>query len=265
MKQEIEAGDYVRVKCGKDTESHYGINTDMRDMEKETKLKVQSVSSFDSNLIRVYEKDERITWNFHINDITLVEKANGKEIKEKSEMENNKYTVIFNGPATILFVDRMIGCEKEKYVAKAYNEEFDAEKGLALALLKSFGISYLDFKRILATAKKQSKKKEEPICKDKKETEDVALDLTHLIDTVTESPRGKHRGKPYQFKIGDIVIVRDCYSYSHEIAEDIKDLLNQELEISDVYLTDTAPLYAINYLDKRYVFSGSELEPVFED
>lgn len=272
MKQKIEAGDYVRVKCGKDTEKEYGIISNMRDMEKEKKLKIQSVSSYDSNLIRVYEKNEHTIWNFHINDVTLVEKANKKGKKEKSEMKNNKYTVIFNGPATILFVDRMIGCEKEKYVTKAYNEEFDAEKGLALALLKSFGISYLDLKRMLKNAKYQNKKEQSP--KEKFEELSNQIKVTKemyfkeptrnpdipkvKIEYRVVSPKGRHRGKPFAFQIGDKVVVRDCDYYKYITNSSAKTCLNQVFEITEDKSDFSGSMYLVNGCE----FSGAELEPV---
>ena len=57
--------------------------------------------------------------------------------------------IIFNPPATILFRDG------EKYISKCHeNDTYDEEKALAITLLKSFGISYLDLKRMIAKAKR---------------------------------------------------------------------------------------------------------------
>ena len=185
----------------------------------------------------------------------------GKEIKEKSEMKNNKYTVIFNGPATILFVDRMSYCEKEKYVTKAYNEEFDAEKGLALALLKSFGISYLDLKRILKNAKYQNKKEQSP--KEKFEELSKQIKVTKEIYVKPSknnvvSPKGKKRGQPYKFFAGDKVVVRDCPYYKYTTNANAKQLLNKVWEITFDNSDFSCSLYVINGIE----FSGSELEPV---
>lgn len=272
MKQKIEAGDYVRVKCGEDTRRNCGINTNMRDMEGVKKLKVKSFSNTDSNLIKVYDNNECMSWFFHINDVTLVEKANVEEIKEKREMKNNKYTVIFNGPATILFVDRMSYCEKEKYVAKAYNEEFDAEKGLALALLKSFGISYLDLKRILKNAKYQNKKEQSP--KEKFEELSNQIKVTKemyfkeptrnpdipkvKVEYRVVSPKGRHRGKPFAFQIGDKVVVRDCDYYKYITNSSAKTCLNQVFEITEDKSDFSGSMYLVNGCE----FSGAELEPV---
>lgn len=62
--------------------------------------------------------------------------------------------VIFNNPATILFV------AGDKFVVKCHEEKFDEEKAVAIALLKSFGISYPDLKRIIKNAKRPENKKE---------------------------------------------------------------------------------------------------------
>ena len=270
MKQKIEVGDFVRVKCGEKTREKYGIVSEMIKMEKETKLKVESL---DICLVRVYSENNG-TWSFDINDVTLVEKANKKEIKEKSEMKNNKYTVIFNGPATILFVDRMSYCEKEKYVTKAYNEEFDAEKGLALALLKSFGISYLDLKRMLKNAKYQNKKEQSPkekfeeLSNQIKVTKEIyfkeptrnpdipKVKVEYRVGVV--SPKGRHRGQPYKFSVGDKVVVRDCDYYKYITNSSAKTCLNQVFEITEDKSDFSGSMYLVNGCE----FSGAELEPV---
>ena len=66
-----------------------------------------------------------------------------------------KTEVIFNEPATILYKDG------KKYVCKCDKEDkFSEELGLALCLLKSFGVSYSDFEKLLKSAKRQGKKDE---------------------------------------------------------------------------------------------------------
>ena len=65
-----------------------------------------------------------------------------------------KDEVIFNEPATVLYKDG------KKYVCKCDKEDkFSEELGLALCLLKSFGVSYSDFEEILKGAKRQNKDK----------------------------------------------------------------------------------------------------------
>jgi hypothetical protein len=64
-----------------------------------------------------------------------------------------KTEVIFNEPATILYKDG------KKYVCKCDKEDkFSEELGLALCLLKSFGVSYSDFEELLKGAKRQGVK-----------------------------------------------------------------------------------------------------------
>lgn len=64
-----------------------------------------------------------------------------------------KTEVIFNEPATVLYKDG------KKYVCKCDNEDkFSEELGLALCLLKSFGVSYSDFEELLKGAKRQGVK-----------------------------------------------------------------------------------------------------------
>lgn len=211
------------------------------------------------------------------NEFVKIDKGEEK-MKVKDENKNKIsvfkgkiYKVMFNGPATVLFVDSLYADKKEKFITKAYNEDFDEEKGLALALLKSFGMSYLDFKRILATAKKDEQNKKEKNIEDKnlQNENDVALDLTHLISTDSyvpnQSPKGKHKGKPYQFELDDVVVVRDCYSYKYENSEDVQPLLNKELAIYDMYEENYTKLFVVEYMDRKFLFAGSELEPIFQD
>lgn len=73
----------------------------------------------------------------------------GIGIKRRKRMK-----VIFNDPATILFVDG------EKYVSKAHKEKFDEEKGLLMCIAKANGISHLELKRIIKNAQRPENKKE---------------------------------------------------------------------------------------------------------
>lgn len=67
--------------------------------------------------------------------------------------EQNKPKVIFNPPATILFING------KKYVSKAHNEPFDEEKGLLMCLAKAQGITHLELKRMIKGAIKQKTKR----------------------------------------------------------------------------------------------------------
>ena len=73
------------------------------------------------------------------------------EFKGASKTEEEKFKVVFNDPATILFVDG------EKYVCKAYKEKFDEEKALAITLCKYFGVSYSQLKKMIRGAKREGK------------------------------------------------------------------------------------------------------------
>lgn len=79
-------------------------------------------------------------------DDKLVNILFGRYNKPKTE-------VIFNEPATVLYKDG------KKYVCKCDKEDkFSEELGLALCLLKSFGVSYSDFEELLKGAKRQGVK-----------------------------------------------------------------------------------------------------------
>lgn len=82
-------------------------------------------------------------------DDKLVNILFGRYNKPKTE-------IIFNEPATILYKDG------KKYVSKCDKEDkFSEELGLALCLLKSFGVSYSDFEKLLKGAKRQGVKNDE--------------------------------------------------------------------------------------------------------
>lgn len=68
---------------------------------------------------------------------------------EMAILQHNIEKVIFNPPATILFMNG------KKYVSKAHDEPFDEEKGLLMCLAKANGISHLELKRMIKNAKRQ--------------------------------------------------------------------------------------------------------------
>lgn len=133
--------------------------------------------------------------------------------------------IIINEPAVVLIKNG------KKYVSKAYNQEFDPEVGLAMCLLKSFGVSYLDLKRMLKSAAIQNKK----VKKEKTENQVKVAVEKNETKTVEEneviSPKGRHRGKPFYFYVGDKVIVRDCDYYRNTTNAKAKALLNHIYEI----------------------------------
>lgn len=73
-------------------------------------------------------------------------------LKKEGDFEEMK--IIINEPAVILIKNG------KKYVSKAHDEEFDAEKGLLMCLAKANGVTHLDLKRMLKKATYQSKKLE---------------------------------------------------------------------------------------------------------
>lgn len=203
--------------------------------------------------------------------------------------------VIFNDPATILFVDG------KKYIAKAHDEEFDCEKGVLVCLMKSFGISHLDLKRMIKSAKVQSKREktstnkeeiyvngekfEQPELDSKREKLYKEIPQRNIEDNMTKipfhfdvptsdidsgfkvpmaeekvvvSPKGKKRGQPYKFFAGDKVVVRDCPYYKYTTNANAKQLLNKVWEIAQDNSDFAGSLYVINGIE----FSGSELEPM---
>ena len=70
---------------------------------------------------------------------------------QRARESNNK--LIINKPAVILYRDG------KKYVVKTTKgDKWDEEKGVALALLKSFGVDYKTLKKIIEQAKRGDKK-----------------------------------------------------------------------------------------------------------
>lgn len=217
------------------------------------------------------------------------------DIYYMGKFPRKEYKIIFNDPATILFVNG------KKYVAKAHDEEFDCEKGALVCLMKSFGISHLDLKRMIKNAKVQSKGKKtstnkeeiyvngekfeqpeldserEKLYKDipQRNSEDYMTKIPFHFDVPTSdidsgfkvpmveekvvvSPKGKKRGQPYKFFAGDKVIVRDCSYYKYTTNANAKQLLNKVWEIAQDNSDFAGSLYVINGVE----FAGSELEPV---
>lgn len=90
--------------------------------------------------------------------------------------------IIFNDPATIIFWN-----DGTKTVVKAENEEFDPEKGLAMAIAKKVlgnkGNYYETFKKWLPKEKKESN----VILKSKKETRFISVKEYAALAGVSES------------------------------------------------------------------------------
>lgn len=73
----------------------------------------------------------------------------------KQQPKPTKIRVMFNAPATILWVG------DKKFVSKAHAEEFDEEKGLLMCLAKANGISHLSLKKMLKCAERPKEKKDD--------------------------------------------------------------------------------------------------------
>ena len=94
-------------------------------------------------------------------EVAQVQALHGQEVSIVPKREGERHMfyraepkVIFNPPATILYIDG------RKYVSKAHNEEFDEEKGLLMCLAKANGITHLQLKRMIKNAKRQGIKNE---------------------------------------------------------------------------------------------------------
>lgn len=75
--------------------------------------------------------------------------------KNDFDTQYKEMKIIINEPAVVLIKNG------KKYVSKAHDEEFDAEKGLLMCLAKANGVTHLDLKRMLKKATYQSKKLED--------------------------------------------------------------------------------------------------------
>ena len=98
-------------------------------------------------------KLNQLLWSTGLSDLN--------DLKTEKFWEEHEVKVIYNAPATILFVDG------EKYVSKAHDEKFDKEKGLLMCLAKAQGITHLDLKKMIDGAKVETK----PIQPKKKKTQ----------------------------------------------------------------------------------------------
>ena len=175
--------------------------------------------------------------------------------------------IIINEPAVVLIKNG------KKYVSKAHNEEFDAEKGLLMCLAKSNGISHLDLKRMLKNAAVQNKKVDKKKTENKNSVDDLCAKISEAKeflykqvetkpceDKIIVSPKGRHRGKPFYFYVGDKVIVRDCDYYANTTNAKARALLNHIYEIQEDKSDFSGTVYVVNGVE----FSGSELEPAKE-
>lgn len=212
-----------------------------------------------------------------------------KDIKNEKEKENMKaefaikgFTIkksnsvdriIFNAPATIVYMK-----DGNRYVTKAYKEDFDKEKGLALALLKSFGISYLDLQRLIKSATVQekklpknviSKKHSQPIIDSKvfmeekkpveKKKRAGRVEVTELRNGYTIH-RGKRRGVGQKLQQGDMVLVRLCKVYDWEELEVVRYLIGRPLMVD--YIGEHSLRVKLPEQKRTYEFSRNEVDKI---
>ena len=176
--------------------------------------------------------------------------------------------IIFNDPATIVFANG------ERYVTKAYKEDFDKEKGLALAILKSLGISYLDLQRLIKSATVQEKKapkKTEPakVVKETKVAEKPKKKRAGRVEKTIEVEKdgsrytihkGKRRGVGQKLQQGDMVLVRLCKVYDWEEIEVVRGLIGRPLMID--YVGEHSLRVKLPEEKRTYEFSRNEVDRI---
>lgn len=211
-----------------------------------------------------------------------------KNEKEKEKMKtgftikkiNNVDRIIFNAPATIVYMK-----DGSRYVTKAYNEDFDAEKGLAISLLKAFGISYLDLQRLIKSATVQEKKAPKKV-----NVVDITfggksiLGKKRVYTIVEEKPKkrrtgrqektvevekdgskytihqGKRRGVGQKLQQGDMVLVRLCKVYDWEELEVVRELIGRPLMVD--YIGENSLRVKLPEQKRTYEFSRNEVDRI---
>lgn len=113
------------------------------------------------------------------------------DIKKETNMSNIK-NVIFNNPATIVFWN-----DGTKTVVKASNEEFDPEKGLAMAIAKKAlgneGNYFNEFKKWLPEESKDINNPDNNLSKLAEGIKQVGKNMSSTIDKLQSGFNGKYR------------------------------------------------------------------------
>lgn len=150
-------------------------------------------------------------------------------IKCENKYRKSDFKVIINPPAVILFKNG------KKYVAKAQDEPFDAERGLAIALLRSFGIGYSDLQKMLREANRKNIRAYpvpdtfEPLIFDKPKPKrgrprKIVKDETPKQKRAVGRPRKVKQdtakvkrpvGRPRKFRKGDIIAIKEQRTYKY--------------------------------------------------
>lgn len=112
------------------------------------------------------------------------------DIKKETNMSNIK-NVIFNDPATIVFWN-----DGTKTVVKASNEEFDPEKGLAMAIAKKAlgneGNYFNEFKKWLPEESKDINNPDNNLSKLAEGIKQVGKNMSSTIDKLQSGFNGKY-------------------------------------------------------------------------
>ena len=128
-----------------------------------------------------------------------VHKEIEKRRKEIIEMNTPK-RIIFNEPATVVFWK-----DGSKTVAKAHNETYDPEKGLAMCYAKkALGDGYEASKKIESLVKKYYKPKQEAHEEPEVKTNPV-VDLAEKLNQLEKDGVVLNRSKAYRFDDGQVV------------------------------------------------------------
>lgn len=279
----FKVGDKVYVRCGGATRDRYGLNGLMFELQN----KPQEIKgfTFDNMGYKVSEQhwsfaEEDVSYtpfesDFKVEPLELSEgfKAFMKDIKNKKEKKTMDIDIdiekiIFNKPATILYANG------ERYVTKAYKEDFDSEKGLAISLLKAFGISYLDLQRLIKSATVQEKKvpKKKVETKVDKSTPKTEKPKKKCIGRVEETVevtnsegqrytihKGKRRGVGQKLQFGDSVLVRLCKVYDYEEIETVRELIGRPLKVT--YVGESTVMLTLDG-KKTYEFARNEVDRI---
>lgn len=120
--------------------------------------------------------------------------------QEVTEMNYTPKRIIFNEPATVVFWK-----DGSKTVAKAHNETYDPEKGLAMCYAKkALGDGYEASKKIESLVKKYYKPKQEASEEPEVKTNPV-VDLAEKLNQLEKDGVVLNRSKTYKFDDGQVV------------------------------------------------------------
>lgn len=307
----FKVGDKVYVRCGEETRKRYCLADLMFELQNEPQ-EITGISYDNKGYIvsgwvfaeddlshtpfidiydGLYKESELIATSHDIPTIDQLKISEDfasfmKEYKkEKKTMEtgftikaiNSIDKVIFNDPATIVYTK-----DGGRYVTKAYKEDFDSEKGLALAILKSFGISYLDLQRLIKSATVQEKKAPKKVNvadvtvegqsitgektvaeKPKKKRagrQEETVDMTNSEGITYTIHRGKRRGVGQKLQQGDMVLVRLCKVYDWEELEVVRDLIGRPLMVD--YIGEHSLRVKLPEQKRTYEFSRNEVDRI---